>query len=172
MGERMQFAKLDNATCYNRCGNCMEPYRAHRPRMSAPPTCPKGGVYREATEEELDAAYRAKFGDGPPEPIATFNLNNPADMERAKSALSPENLNKFFGIGGRGLAAFEHALRGKASAPRCSMGVGCDEYGVCYAEAHGQPEMCPHAQGMETRQGGNAVPSRSDDSPVGATDAP
>lgn len=26
----------------------------------------------------------------------------------------------------------------------CSMGVGCDEYGVCYAEAHGQPEQCPH----------------------------
>lgn len=29
---------------------------------------------------------------------------------------------------------------------RCSMGVGCDEYGVCYAEAHGQPEKCPHAK--------------------------
>lgn len=27
---------------------------------------------------------------------------------------------------------------------RCSMGVGCDEWGVCYADAHGQPEQCPH----------------------------
>ncbi len=27
---------------------------------------------------------------------------------------------------------------------RCTMGVGCDEYGICYAEAHGQPEQCPH----------------------------
>ena len=25
---------------------------------------------------------------------------------------------------------------------RCSLGVGCDEYGVCYAIAHGQPEQC------------------------------
>lgn len=23
------------------------------------------------------------------------------------------------------------------------MGVGCDEYGVCYAEAHGEPIRCP-----------------------------
>lgn len=22
------------------------------------------------------------------------------------------------------------------------MGVGCNEYGVCYADAHGKPEMC------------------------------
>ena len=26
---------------------------------------------------------------------------------------------------------------------QCTMGVGCDEYGICYAEAHGQPEQCP-----------------------------
>lgn len=25
---------------------------------------------------------------------------------------------------------------------RCSLGVGCDEAGVCYAAAHGKPEMC------------------------------
>jgi hypothetical protein len=25
------------------------------------------------------------------------------------------------------------------------MGVGCDEAGVCYAEAHGQHSMCPNA---------------------------
>lgn len=25
----------------------------------------------------------------------------------------------------------------------CTMGVGCDEYGVCYASAHGRPEQCP-----------------------------
>lgn len=31
---------------------------------------------------------------------------------------------------------------GKGMLP-CTMGVGCDESGVCYAEAHGQPEMCP-----------------------------
>lgn len=30
---------------------------------------------------------------------------------------------------------------------RCSMGVGCDEVGVCYAEAHGEPDRCPLLQG-------------------------
>lgn len=27
----------------------------------------------------------------------------------------------------------------------CGLGVGCDEAGICYAEAHGQPSKCPHA---------------------------
>lgn len=84
--------------------------------MSAAPTCPKGGVYREATEEELDAAYKAEFGEGPPQPIATFDLNNPADMERAKAALSMEALNTFFGPNGKGMSAFEQALRGTNAA--------------------------------------------------------
>lgn len=25
----------------------------------------------------------------------------------------------------------------------CTMGVGCDEYGVCYADAHDAPLRCP-----------------------------
>lgn len=25
----------------------------------------------------------------------------------------------------------------------CTLGVGCDETGICYAVAHGQPEQCP-----------------------------
>lgn len=29
---------------------------------------------------------------------------------------------------------------------RCDMGVGCDEAGVCYAAAHGEPERCPLAE--------------------------
>jgi hypothetical protein len=33
--------------------------------------------------------------------------------------------------------------KGKAG---CSMGVGCDEAGVCYAMAHGQPERCAAPQ--------------------------
>ena len=24
----------------------------------------------------------------------------------------------------------------------CRLGVGCDEAGICYAEAHGQPDRC------------------------------
>lgn len=111
MAEPMRFASLGDEL-KNRCGNCLRPYREHRPRMAAAPTCLKGGVYREATEEELEAAYRAEFGDGPPRPIATFDLNNPEDVERAKAALSPEALADFFGPNGKGMAAFERALRG------------------------------------------------------------
>lgn len=39
-------------------------------------------------------------------------------------------------------------LRGRAmdEEPRvrhtCNMGVGCEEYGVCYAEANGEPDRC------------------------------
>lgn len=36
----------------------------------------------------------------------------------------------------------------------CDLGVGCDEAGVCYAEAHGQPEQCPHSSaGVKTVDG-------------------
>ena len=27
---------------------------------------------------------------------------------------------------------------------QCTLGVGCDQYGVCYADAHGRPDQCPH----------------------------
>lgn len=30
----------------------------------------------------------------------------------------------------------------RAEAKTCTMGVGCDEVGVCYAAAHGEPERC------------------------------
>lgn len=37
----------------------------------------------------------------------------------------------------------------------CSLGVGCEQYGVCYADAHGQPEKC--GRNVEvTPQGGPA----------------
>lgn len=78
--------------------------------MAATPTCPTGGVYREATEQELEAAYRAEFGDGPPQPIATFDLTKPEDVARAKAVLSPEALSNFFGPNGGGMAAFAQAL--------------------------------------------------------------
>lgn len=29
---------------------------------------------------------------------------------------------------------------------RCTLGVGCDEYGVCYADAHDAPLRCPRYQ--------------------------
>lgn len=94
----------------NRCGNCMEPHRAHRPRREAAPTCPNfKGVYREATEEELSAAYAAAFPDGP-KPIATFRADNPADVERLKSIVGREALERTFGPGGGGMPAFVEAI--------------------------------------------------------------
>ena len=36
-----------------------------------------------------------------------------------------------------------------AQADRCTMGVGCDEFGVCYAAAHKQPWRCPHTTDRE-----------------------
>lgn len=32
---------------------------------------------------------------------------------------------------------------------QCNFGVGCDEYGVCYAAAHGQPERCGKPNPMD-----------------------
>lgn len=40
----------------------------------------------------------------------------------------------------------------------CNMGVGCDEYGVCYADAHGEPERCgrPNSVGIPFRMADKA----------------
>jgi hypothetical protein len=38
----------------------------------------------------------------------------------------------------------------------CNMGVGCDEYGVCYAEVHGQPERCERPEKNYFEEGANA----------------
>lgn len=60
--------------------------------------------------ETFEAAYAAAFPEGL-KPIATFCADNPADIERARSFLSPEALNGFFGPGGGGMAAFHAAIR-------------------------------------------------------------
>lgn len=98
-----------------RCGNCMSAHRDHRARREAAPLCPDGkGSYREATAEELDAGYRAAFPDGP-QPIASFKLDDPDDVARAKAILSPAALNRFFGEGGGGMTGFAAALVGAAA---------------------------------------------------------
>ena len=54
----------------------------------------------------------------------------------------------------------------------CTLGVGCDEYGICYAEAHGQPEQCPRtAQAMAARSGETGTGSTEGNSAV-RKDAP
>ena len=66
----------------------------------------------------------------------------------------------------------EKLLAGSGS-QRCTMGVGCDEYGVCYASAHGRPDLCP-AKAMEARQGQDprGLDGDSHDSAVGNADLP
>jgi hypothetical protein len=77
---------------------------AHIKRREAAPVCPNGrGIFRPATDAELEAGYREAFPEGP-KPIATFHADNASDLERAKSLLSPEALNRYFGLAGLGMA--------------------------------------------------------------------
>lgn len=106
--------------------------------------------------EAFDAAYNAAFPNGM-KPIATIKADNP----RAKELFGPETLTRFFGPRGEGSSAYERFVASIENGGRdagCSMGVGCDEYGVCYASAHGRPEMCPRdsdrsGEASETRSG-------------------
>lgn len=43
----------------------------------------------------------------------------------------------------RRMTADDYAEAGVAVRVPCSLGVGCDDYGVCYAMAAGQPAQCP-----------------------------
>jgi hypothetical protein len=36
-------------------------------------------------------------------------------------------------------------IGGATVSDTCNLGVGCDEYGTCYAAAHNRPEMCPRS---------------------------
>lgn len=38
-----------------------------------------------------------------------------------------------------------------APADHCSLGVGCDETGICYALYHNQPEQCGRRSSVEPR---------------------
>jgi hypothetical protein len=91
-----------------RCGNCMEPEHMHIKRMAASPVCRKGGVYREATEVELEAGYVAAFPDGP-KPIATFTTD-PESLAQLKTVFGADALAQAFGPGGRGYAQIHDRL--------------------------------------------------------------
>lgn len=70
--------------------------------------CHGGGCLQ--CEAEAEKAYRRAFPDGPT-PIATFKLDDPADMDRARQLLGPEAMAKHFGPNGGGMAAFEASLQ-------------------------------------------------------------
>ena len=44
-------------------------------------------------------------------------------------------------------AGVEAAAKALEAIANCSMGVGCDEMGICYANANGKPENCPKQSG-------------------------
>ncbi len=62
-----------------------------------------------ACSKTFGTAYAEAFPEGP-KPIATFRLDDPAEVARAKAVLSPEALNGFFGPSGGGMAAFMDAV--------------------------------------------------------------
>lgn len=51
------------------------------------------------------------------------------------------------------LAALATRQPTQAAQMNCNMGVGCDEAGVCYADAHGQPEQCGRTPADPVAQG-------------------
>lgn len=60
--------------------------------------------------DRFDAAYAAAFPNGP-QPIATFRLDDPASVEKARAILGPDNLTRVFGSDGGGIAELEEQLR-------------------------------------------------------------
>lgn len=63
-------------------------------------------------EVEADRAYKAAFPEGP-KPVATFKLNDPAQLAEAKELLGPDAMRKHFGPGGGGVEALIASLAGK-----------------------------------------------------------
>ena len=72
-----------------------------------------------------------------------------AQMTAALERIAGFTLSQFMGPHDMALECVEVANKALGTQPAsqpCSMGVGCDEAGVCYAEAHDSPEQCPHAE--------------------------
>jgi hypothetical protein len=44
---------------------------------------------------------------------------------------------------------FALGRKSRAAQEPCTMGVGCDETGVCYAGAMGEPERCPRVTALK-----------------------
>lgn len=61
------------------------------------------GLGCAACDDEADKAYKRAFPNGP-QPIATFKIDDPADMERARESIGGPALLKAFGDGGGGMA--------------------------------------------------------------------
>jgi len=65
--------------------------------------CPKcGGLGCVSCPEEADAEYKRQFPDGP-KPIATFDMTNPAEVERARKTVGREAMEHAFGPDGGGV---------------------------------------------------------------------
>lgn len=60
--------------------------------------------------DRFEAAYAAAFPNGL-QPIATFRLDDPASVEKARAILGPDNLTHVFGPDGGGIAELDEQLR-------------------------------------------------------------
>ena len=92
-------------------------------------------VPQAMTPEMIAAAWAAwhsrhggKIGPGP-----AFGEAVPAAISASPYPTSWDDVRKYV----EGLEARLVAVAGP-----CSLGVGCEQYGVCYADAHGKPEEC------------------------------
>jgi hypothetical protein len=83
-------------------------------------------VPREATDEILEPA---NFGYSPDKFATLWD----AMLSASPYPTAWDDVRKYV----EGLEARLVAVAGP-----CSLGVGCEQYGVCYADAHGKPEEC------------------------------
>jgi hypothetical protein len=99
-----------------RVEGCVETYLSYGSEIAVTfdpdPNAPACATCRE----RFETAYASAFPTGL-EPIATFKLDDPADVERMKGALGADALRHAFGPEGDGLAEVERNLRGEETPP-------------------------------------------------------
>lgn len=69
-----------------------------------------GGRGCAGCDGEAERDYKRAFPNGP-QPLATFNTNDPDDMEKAKQCIGGPALQKAFGDGGGGMSEIIENLR-------------------------------------------------------------
>jgi hypothetical protein len=65
---------------------------------------------------EADKAYKAAFPNGP-QPLATFNLSDPSQLEVARKSIGVEAIQKAFGKDGGGVAEIIQNIADASSTP-------------------------------------------------------
>ena len=150
--------RADYSSCYVICNDC---------GARGPSSC-------DENEDDANASENDEVDPGELPARRLWNRRHTTSLsqrlEAAETCLAKANsiierLHDFDGWGGRGFYAHEAfaakedglkyvaALRAKATPKPCAMGVGCEEYGVCYASAHGRPDMCERDATLRADEG-------------------